>query len=245
VERLAVRDDVNMMIDPGEVESRYRDFVDSNPQFRDDIILDRPFPFELFGVDKLWNPTSIRLLLLGESPPSWNYPTNYFYNADYCGNLSNAVFDLFHISGAHKKDQLMSFKEERGYLLIDTLLCAYKDKIPRKLVYFSGEKLLKDEVLRLRPASILVLGNNALRGLKRFEPFSTCLERIESVVRKKRDGKWDPLISKKCGDVNVVASPFPNHFRNKVLWWQVEEAFCEASRIAGQVGQSTEELNSQ
>jgi hypothetical protein len=143
-----------------------------------------------------------------------------------------------------KEDQLRLFKDTLGYLLIDTVMCAFHGRIPEELVESSGKEVLKDEVKRLEPLCILVLGNTALRGLKSFEPFTTCLAGIDSAVRKEMNGKVAPLVTKKCGDVRVVVSPFPNRFRNKKHWWQVEEAFREASRVANQSSRSQAENNS-
>lgn len=223
--------EVSARVDAAVVETEYREYAGKHPEFMDDMILSRPFPFELFEVYRNWCPSPTKLLLLAESPPRENYPVNYFYNASYRGNLSNAVFGLFHIGGASKADQLMDFKLNRGYILVDTVKCAFDTRsrhIPRSLVKFSGEKLVRNEIIDLMPTCILVLGITALIGLKSFAPFNTCLADIDSVFR----GRGEPVISRTCGDIHAVISPFPNDKWNLRYWSQIEDAFREAARIA-------------
>lgn len=227
----------DQMIDPNEVGSKYREYADNPDNKKGKLILKRPFPFERFNVYCIWRPVPVKLLLVGESPPADKYPINYFYNAKYRGKLSTAVLDdLLRIRGEKKECQLNIFKNDLHYMLIDTIMCAVDGRIPQELVEFSGKHLLKNEVERLKPHCILALGNVSLEGLKTFEPFKTCLADVDSAVRKEKDGKMAPLISRDCGGTHIVVSPFPSRFRNKNNWWQVEEAFREAVRVAKTTG---------
>jgi len=223
------------MADPEKVEEVYRKYVDRFPHFRDDIVLERPFPFERYKVHEDWEPKSVRLLFLAESPP-WNCPENYFYNREYQGNLSHGVFGLLNIKGTSKCCQLHEFKD-RGYFLVDTVMCVVKKTedapIPKSLVRCSGEHVLRSEIERISPKCILVLGSSALAGLKRFEPYKSRLARVTHIADEKEDGKIaavKPITWEKTG---VVVSPFPNN-RNRDKWSAVECAFREAVNIAGE-----------
>jgi hypothetical protein len=219
------------MPNPDLVESEYKKFANQHRSYSDCIVLDRPFPFELFKVYDEWVPAPVKLLLLAESPPYADYPLSYFYNADYCGNLSTVVFELFQISGESKKTQLERFRDRLGYILIDTLMCAFdtsKRNIPISLAEYSGEKIIRQEIENLRPRSILALGRRALYGLKAFEPFADGLRDVKSVYRS----GTGPVIFRRCGNVDVVVSPFPNDNWNKRHWCEVKEAFQKAADVA-------------
>jgi len=93
------------MVNPSLVSKVYEDYLTAHPALRDDIVLERPFPFERYRVYEDWEPKPVRLLLLAESPP-WSRPENYFYNPGCESNLSREVFRLMKIDGRTKGDRL-------------------------------------------------------------------------------------------------------------------------------------------
>lgn len=220
------------MIDPNVVDAKYRKYAKEHDCHAKCMLIDRPFPFELFKVYDDWLPDPVRLLLLAESPPFSDYPENYFYNTDYCGNLRSEVFSLFGIHATKEEDKLSDFMgDERGYLLIDTVMCAFNTavkNIPIGLAEYSGREIIKQEIEHLRPPCILALGRRALCGLKSFEPFSTGLGDVDSVYMTD-EGR---AILRQCESSKVVVCPFPNTPNLKNYRSQIEDAFAKAARIA-------------
>jgi len=112
-------------------------------------------------------------------------------------------------------------------------MCVFKKSkdrpIPKSLVRHSGTHLLGVEVNRLSPLCILVLGSNALRGLRRFEPFKSRLKEIETVIDREKNAPIKPIVLK---DNVVVLTAFPNDDWNRRDMQNIQQSFNEAVRIA-------------
>ncbi len=191
------------MKDPGATLEKYRSFVRTDQRYRAAIVLDY-LPLERYHVYDCWKPDRVKVLFLAESPP-WD-ESIYFYNEKREGGLSRTLFHYLGIEGATKSEKLLEFKR-RGLFLIDTLKCIFRKnvrkKIPDKLIRFSAQEILEDEIETLKPSLICVLGETALMGLKYTNRFSQWLSTYESIT----DVCGKTVIA---GDTKVVISVFPN-----------------------------------
>src|SRR2546428_5577239 len=191
------------MIDPSAALEKYRRFVEVNQTYRAAIMLDY-LPFARYRVYDRWKPTRVKVLFLAESPP-WD-ESMYFYNEKQEGGLSRTLFHYLGIDKVTKREKLLEFKK-RGLFLIDTLKCVFRKnlrkKIPNKLIRFSAQEILGEEIETLKPSSICVLGETALRGLKYTNRFSQGLSTYDLIT----DACGKSVIA---GNLKVVLSVFPN-----------------------------------
>ena len=206
---------------PGLIREKYKRFVQLNPEF-EKLLLPDNIPFERFKVYERWKPDTVEVLLIAESPP-WKESV-YFYNEHSHGGLSESIFNHLGIRGESKSEKLREFRRRRLFL-VDTIKCVYRKNarpsIPKKLIMFSAQEILQQEIENLNPQTILCLGATALAGLKHTERFSNPLSGVSSVLQT--CGK-----SVKIGEVRIIISVFPND-RNRPHEKAIRSAFAQIS----------------
>ncbi len=131
------------MVKPESIREKYRTFVQLNPSYKE-LLVPNSLPFERFKVYEKWKPDTVIVLFIAESPP-WN-ESDYFYNDNSHGGLSEAVFKHLDVEGSSKTERLRKFKNQ-GFFLIDTIKCIFKKDggkaIPQKLIKFSAQEVLQ------------------------------------------------------------------------------------------------------
>ena len=189
---------------------KYIAFKKANPRYKKALGDLRYLPFEKYGVFTKWKPTQkkVNVLFIAEAP-SWAKHHPYFYNLQSPPGRSGFgknIFQLLDISGDTRKKQLVEFRE-RGYLLIDTIKCIYrkdsKDRIPKKIIKFSAEQFLDQELTVFSPKTIFLLGQTALFGVKYLPNYQDALSGYKKIT------KCPPSVL--VGSTKIIFCPFPGN----------------------------------
>ncbi|WP_128694469.1 uracil-DNA glycosylase family protein [Methanoculleus taiwanensis] len=220
------------------VRKRYQHYIEEQERLhrrdlrallRLDII-----PSETYAVYERWLPEDgVDMLLIAEAPP-WRgvgdpHRYRYFYNPDQAPitGMSREIFAGLGIRGGTKQECLEAFRQ-RGLFLTDTIKCIVnKDlraHIPRSLIEYSARTLLADEIGRLDPGTIGLLGSTALHALASIEPYASEFgdsRTIRDAVLRQREQVF------RIDGRSVIVSPYPS-VRND------RRAITEAFRLLGE-----------
>lgn len=210
------------MLDPKDILLKYKEFIECNPKYKAWVNVDY-LPFERYEVYERWKPGCVKVLFIAESPP-W-IECVYFYNEHYEGELDSEVFKLLKLNDDNKSARLKDFK--KSFFLIDMVKCVFhkniKKSIPNKLIRYSAQEIVQDEIECLKPKIIFGLGSTALKGLKTMQRFKSQLSRFTCITEA--CGK-----SVKIDDITIGFSIFPSN-QNRVYENRIKSAFTLIEKL--------------
>ncbi|MDV2482728.1 hypothetical protein F8E02_12120 [Methanoculleus sp. Wushi-C6] len=198
------------------------------------VLLPALLPHEVCGAVP---PRRVKVLFVAESPP-WaaggrevagpadcadpRYP--YFWNDRYearpvrgplSGGLAENLFCLLGLTGRSRRENLDLFSG-RGCYLVDTIQCVFRKNrrpaIPSDLVRLSAREVLGRDLAALAPEYVVALGNTALAGLRRLEPYAGALAGAEQVTAIP-DALRDALLE----EHHLLCLPYPGGRNRRYL----------------------------
>ena len=149
-----------------------------------------------------WKPEEVSVLFIAESPPG--HESRYFYNLGTPNLTRKKLLELLEMP------DLSNFKK-KGYFLTDTIKCRlwkHGHGFPSYIAGNCAKRFLRDEIRRLKPEKIVLLGKTAKEGVQQFPEF----EELRS-YNKVKDYCGKKILTKDC---TVIMYAFPRQRSPKV-----------------------------